>query len=225
MPIRTPDGRTLTVEGLPAPFTTRWSSVLWTHSPAGGYRLHTGAAGARELVARHLGEYERFVVREVSWNGARLVSYEDPEIGGTTMVWIGPYHELYSFIPGTAVPFEVFMDELNKFDMQDSPDGLVLKPRPGSQVRLGNVIAVNTLDGVCSVQVKPRGQAESEVPARVGKRVRGGELWKLDEPGADGRLRRTAMLVNESTATSLIAINPDDPRFAAVADSLVCTLS
>jgi hypothetical protein len=225
MPVRTPDGRTLTVEGMPEPFKTGWSYMLWVHGDNGGYRIHTGAAGARELVARYLGEFSRFIVREASWNGARLVSYEDPEISGTTMLWIGAHHELYTFIPGTNVPFEVFMDQLGRFDVQDAPDGLVLTPRPGSRVQLASLIAVNTLDGVCSVQVKPRSEAAPDLPGRAGKRVRGGELWKVDERAADGKLFRSALLVNDTTATTLIAARPDDPRFAAVADSVHCKLN
>ncbi|GAA0411926.1 hypothetical protein Acor_15900 [Acrocarpospora corrugata] len=223
MPARTPDGRTLTVEGSPQPFTMGWSYMVWARGDGGSLRFHTAAAGARELISRHLGEYGRFTVREVSWNGARLVSHEDPENGGTTMLWIGPHHEVYTFIPGVNVPFEAFMGHLAGFDIQDAPDGVVLAPRLGARVRLGNMLAVNTLDGVCSVQVNPVGDLPR--PGGTGKRVRGGALWKLDERRADGRVLRSAIVVNETTTTTLIAREADDPRFAAVADSITCGLN
>jgi hypothetical protein len=225
MPVRTPDGRTLTVEGTPEPFTTGWGFMLWVNGDGGAYRIHTGPAGVTELVARHRGDFSRFTVREASWKGARLVSHEDPKISGTTMLWIGPHHELYTFVAGTSVPFEVFMDQLSKVDLQDSPDGLVLTPRAGSRARLSSLIAVNTLDGICSVQVKPRSEAAPELPDHAGRRVRGGELWKDDKRAADGGLFRSALLVNDTTATTLIAAKADDPRFAAVADSITCGLN
>jgi hypothetical protein len=218
---RTPDGRTLTVDGSPQPFTMGWSHLIWAQSDSGALRFHTGAAGARELITRHLGEYERFTVREVSWNGARLVSHEDPE-NDTTMLWIGPHHEVYTFVPGTNVPFEVFIGHLSVFDIHDAPEGVVLAPRPGARVRLGDMLAVNSLEGVCSIQVNPAGSLPT--PGGTGKRVRGGALWKRDERAADGRVLRSAILVNTTTTTILTAREADDPRFAAVADSLTCGL-
>ncbi|MEO3808039.1 hypothetical protein ABGB17_03460 [Sphaerisporangium sp. B11E5] len=218
MPARTPDGRTLAVDGSPQPFTMGWSYMVWAYGEDGALRFHTAAAGARELIARHLGEYDRLTVREVSWNGARLVSHEDPANGGTTMLWIGPHHEVYTYVPGLNVPFEAFMAQLAPFDVRDAPDGVVLAPRAGSSTRLANLLAFNTLEGVCSVQVNPA--AELPAPGGPGKRVRGGALWKLDERRADGRVLRSAVLANETTTATLIARQADDPRFAAVADSI-----
>jgi hypothetical protein len=222
MPARTPDGRTLAVDGSPQPFTMSWSYLLWAYGDDGALRFHTAAAGARELITRHLGEFDRFTVREISWNGARLVSHEDPETGGTTMLWIGPHHEVYTFIAGVNVPFEAFMGQLAGFDIQDAPDGVVLAPRLGSRVRLTNMLAFNTLEGVCSVQVNPA--ADMPVPGGSGKRVRGGALWKVDQRSADGGVLRSAILVNDTTTTTLVARQADDPRFAAVADSIKCRL-
>ncbi|MFC6087066.1 hypothetical protein [Sphaerisporangium aureirubrum] len=223
MSARTPDGRKLTVDGSPQPFTMGWSYMLWAYGDDGAFRLHTGAAGARELIARHLGEFDRFTVREVSWNGARLISHEDAESGGTTMLWIGPHHEIYTFVPGLNVPFEVFMGQLSVFDIRDAPEGVVLAPRLGSRVRLSSMLAFNTLDGVCSVQVNP--VAEMPAPGGTGKRVRGGALWKVDETRADGRVLRSAIVVNDTTTTTLVARQADDPRFAAVVDSIKCRLN
>jgi hypothetical protein len=84
---------------------------------------------------------------------------------------------------------------------------------------------VNALDGVCSVQVKPVAEIGSRMPRGSGKQVRGGRLWKIDEQGADGKLLRSALLVNDTTATTLIAANGEDPGFAAVADSITCGLA
>ena len=55
--------------------------------------------------------------------------------------------------------------------------------------------------------------------------MRGGALWKREERADNGRLLRTAILVNTTTTTILVARNADDPRFAAVADSLACGLN
>lgn len=217
MPARTPDGRTLMVDS-PQPFTMGWSYMVWAYGADGNFRFHTAAAGARELISRQLGEYDRFTVREVSWNGARLVSHEDPANGGTTMLWIGPHHEIYTYVPGVNVAFEAFMGLLSGFEIDDAPDGVVLVPRPGSATRLTNLLAFNTLREVCSVQVNP--VADLPAPGGTGKRVRGGSLWKLDERRADGKVLRSAIIVNETTTATLVARRADDPSFAAVADSI-----
>ncbi len=135
-----------------------WSYLFWARNDNGAQRFRTGAAGARELIAHHLGEYDRFTVREVSWNGARSGLHEDPENGGTTMLWIGPHHEVYTFIQGTNVPFEVFIGLLAAFDVRDAAwRASVLAPRLGARVRMDGLLAVNSLEGVCSIQVNPAG--------------------------------------------------------------------
>lgn len=56
------------------------------------------------------------------------------------------------------------MDWLAQFDIQDSPTGLTMLPRPGSRVRYGRMLAFNTIDQVCSVQIKPKGDVTDALP-------------------------------------------------------------
>ncbi|MBB6348119.1 hypothetical protein ACWGH8_19880 [Nonomuraea muscovyensis] len=225
MQVRAPNGQTLTVDGNPQPFIGGWAYLIWAHGPTGGIRFQVTPAGSAELVSKQLGDWSRFTVREAQWNGGRLMSLEDPE-SGTNMVWVGPHHEVATFFNGTGVPFEAFMDILAKFDLQDTPDGLTMLPRAGSGLTLGNLLAVNTIDQVCNVQVKPIADSSEAVPRSSGRRVRGGAMWRVDERDESGAVKtRSVFVVNETAATTVVAANPDDTRFIGVVESISCRLS
>lgn len=142
------------------------------------------------------------------------------------MVWVGPHNEVSTFFNGTGVPFEAFMDILAKFDIQDTPQGLAMLPRAGSGLTLGNLLAVNTIDQVCTVQVKPVADASESIPRATGKRVRGGSMWRVDEQDEAGAVRtRSVFMVNDTAATTVVAARPDDARFIDVVESISCRLS
>ncbi|MFF5213472.1 hypothetical protein [Streptosporangium sp. NPDC000396] len=225
MDTRTPDGRTLSVNGNSQPFMGPWAFMVWVHGQSGTYRLHTGAAGSTELVTKHTGEYSRFTVREVAYGGNRIVSHEDTQNGGTTLLWIGPHHEVSTFVAGTGVPVELFIDLLGKLDVQDTPEGVTVIPRPGSGLRLGNLLGANTLGQVCAVTVKPVDDVRSALPRASGKRVRGGSLWRNDERDPSGKVQRSALLVNDTTATTMLPFNQDDPKLVSEAESISFTLN
>lgn len=225
MQVRAPNGQSLTVDGNPQPFMGGWAYLLWAHGPSGGTRFQVTPAGAAEVVAKQMGDWSRYTVREAQWNGGRLLSLEDPQ-SGTTMVWIGPHNEVSTFFTGTSVPFEAFMDILAMFDIQDKPEGLIMSPRAGSGLTLGNLLAVNTIDQVCSVQVKPVEGASDAIPRVAGKRVRGGQMWRIDEHDTAGAVQtRSVLMVNDSTATTVVAARPDDKSFINVVESISCRLS
>ncbi|MFD1939569.1 MULTISPECIES: hypothetical protein [Nonomuraea] len=225
MNVRTPDGRTLTVDGEPQPFIGRWAYAVWLYGPDGGYRVNVSPAGSEESISKQSGDWSRYVVREASRNGGRILSLEDPENSGTNMLWIGPYHEVGIFVPGTGVPLETFMDRLSLFDVRDAPDGLTMLPRPGSGHQFGNLLAVNTINQLCSVQVTPASQVTSFMPGTEGRRVRGGQMWRIDETDQRGRVRsRSALVVNDTTATTITAARPEDPRFVVAVESISCGL-
>ncbi|UBU16256.1 hypothetical protein [Nonomuraea gerenzanensis] len=226
MQVRAPNGQSLTVEGNSQPFIGGWAYVIWAHGPAGGTRFQVTPAGSTEVVSKQLGDWPRFTVREAQWNGGRILSLEDPEQGTTNMVWVGPHNEVATFFNGVGVPFEAFMDILVKFDVQDTPEGLTMLPRAGSGLTLGNLLAVNTIDQVCAVQVKPAADAADAVPPTKGKRVRGGSMWRVDEKDEAGAVQtRSAFMVNDSTATTVVAARPDDVRFIDVVETISCRLS
>ncbi|MGP3911252.1 hypothetical protein [Nonomuraea sp. 10N515B] len=223
---RTPDGRTLVVDGNSLPFLNSWAYVFWMHGPDGAFRAQVVPAGSAEILGKQLGDWPRYKVREIAHNGGRILSLEDASIGGTTFVWVGPQHEIATYIGGTNVPLEIFMDWLAQFDVQDSPTGLTMLPRPGSRVRYGRMLAFNTIDQVCSVQIKPKGDVTDALPRSTGKRVRGGSMWRSDEYDEQGNLKvRSAIVVNDTTATTIVAAEPDDPAFVGVVESVSCGLS
>ncbi|MFG2073806.1 hypothetical protein [Nonomuraea maritima] len=224
MQVRAPNGQSLTVDGNPQPFIGGWAYLLWAHGPKGGTRFQVTPAGAAEVVSKQMGEWSKYTVREAQWNGGRLLSLEDPQ-SGTNMVWVGPHNEVSTFFAGTGVPFEAFMDILALFDIQDKPEGLTMLPRAGSGMTLGNLLAVNTIDQVCSVQVKPVEEASETIPRSAGKRVRGGSMWRVDERDSAGAVQtRSVFMVNDSTATTVVAARPDDTRFINVVESISCRL-
>jgi hypothetical protein len=225
MHVRAPNGQSLTVDGTSQPFIGGWAYLIWAHGPTGGIRFQVTPAGSTEIVSKQLGDWTRYTVREAQWNGGRILSLEDPE-SGTNMVWVGPHNEVSTFFNGTGVPFEAFMDILAKFDIQDTPQGLAMLPRAGSGLTLGNLLAVNTIDQVCTVQVKPVADASESIPRATGKRVRGGSMWRVDEQDEAGAVRtRSVFMVNDTAATTVVAARPDDARFIDVVESISCRLS
>ncbi|MEV8372838.1 hypothetical protein AB0P21_08865 [Kribbella sp. NPDC056861] len=226
MQVRAPDGRELTVKGNPWPFMNPWSYIVWAYGEGGGTRFNITPAGSTELIAKQTGEWADLKVREISWNGARIQSHEDKVHGGTTLLWIGPHNEIGTFVSGTGVPLELFMDTLAKFDLRDAPEGVTMLPRAGSGLRLTNLLATNAIDQLCSVQIKPVADAHGLIPATKGKGVTGGAMWRFDELDKAGDVRvRSAFVVNNSTATTVVANRPTDPKFISVVESLTCSLS
>jgi hypothetical protein len=225
MHVRAPNGQSLTVDGTSQPFIGGWAYLIWAHGPTSGIRFQVTPAGSTEVVSKQLGDWARYTVREAQWNGGRILSLEDPA-SGTNMVWVGPHNEVSTFFNGTGVPFEAFMDILAKFDIQDTPQGLAMLPRAGSGLTLGNLLAVNTIDQVCTVQVKPVADASESIPRAAGKRVRGGSMWRVDEQDEAGAVQtRSVFMVNDTAATTVVAARPDDARFIDVVESISCRLS
>ncbi|HET6298872.1 MAG TPA: hypothetical protein VFG33_36220 [Kribbella sp.] len=226
MKVRAPNGQTLSVEGNPLPFNGRWAYIAWLFGQGGAQRFNITPAGSAELISKELGDWQRLKIREASWNGGRIVSMEDPEHAGTTMVWVGPHNEISSYVGGVGVPLEVFMDMLSKFAIDDAVEGLTLLPLAGSGLEHGRLLATNVIDQLCSVQIRPIAEAAETLPRSQGKQVRGGSMWRLDDRDDQGTLlTRTAYVVNDTTATSVITYQPDDPKFISVAGSLTCSLS
>jgi hypothetical protein len=226
MKVRAPNGQTLSVEGNPWPFIGPWSYISWIFGTGGGMRFHVTPAGSTELITKQLGEWPRFKVREVAWNGGRIQSLEDPETGGTNMVWVGPHNEVSSYVGGAGVPLEIFMDMLSKFAVDDAVEGLTLLPRAGSGLQQGKMLATNVIDQLCSVEIRPVADAADNVPSSQGKQVRGGSMWRFDDRDDTGTLHaRTAFVVNDSTATSVITFKPEDPKFISVVGTLTSSLS
>jgi len=226
MKVRAPNGQSLSVEGNPWPFMNRWAYISWLFGEGGGLRFNITPAGSAELITKQLGDWSRFKIREASWNGGRIVSMEDPENGGTNMVWVGPHNEVSSYLGGVGVPLEIFMDMLAKFAIEDAVEGLTLLPRTGSGLRQGKMLATNVIDQLCSVQIKPIADVAANIPSSKGKQVRGGSMWRFDDRDPNGTLQtRSAFVVNDTTATSIVTYQPEDPKFISVASSLSCSLS
>jgi len=226
MPTMTPDGRILTVTGNPRGLVGPWLFMMWVTSASNRFRLHCGARGGQEAVLAHSPDAAKTTVREASRGRTRLLSIEDTAHGGTTLVWQGDFHELSTFVHGTEVPLETLPSMVAGLDIQDSREGMTVRPLRGSGVEVDYVLAGNFIPEVASVTVKPLASATEQIPLSGGKAVRGGRLWRDDDLAADGTLlRRRAVLANTSTAAFFVPFEPTGKDLAPVVESIEFTLS
>jgi hypothetical protein len=202
-----------------------WGFMLRLSLPTKGARLNTGSTGSFEAVARHTGELERYDIREVSYRSRPLVAYEDAENATTTFLWSGRNHELSWTAGGREVPFSAFTSLLSVVNLNDSPSGLVVTAKPGTGASVSMSLAANTLTGLCAITVQPIRDQSVQVPEHAGRRVSGGIMWRTDESGADGTLRRTAAIAGSSTLTYLGFFEPNAPANAELSQYLRVTLS
>jgi hypothetical protein len=200
--------------------------MMWVTSNTNRFRLHSGVRGGQEAILVHSPDAAAVKVREASTGRARLLSIEDPAHGGTTLVWQGDFHEVSTFVHGTDVPLQTLPSLVAGLNMQDSRDGMVIRPRPGSGVQVDYVMGGNFIPEIASVTVKPLESATEQVPGSGGKVVHGGRLWRDDDYAPDGSLlRRRAVLANASTAAFLGALEATGRELAPLMDTISFTLS
>ena len=226
MATTSPDGRTLTVKGNPRGLAGPWLFMLWVTTPDTRFRVHTGTRGGQESVLINSDGAGRMRVREAKQGRTRLLSIEDAEQGGTTLVWQGNFHELSTFVHGTGVPLETLPKMVGGLRIEDTPGGMLVSAQRGSGVSVRYELGGNFINGLASVTVKPLSSATEQVPLYGGQAVRGGRLWRDDELADDGTLRkRTAVLANDSAATFLVPFDPYDREFAELARTVEFVLS
>lgn len=214
-----PNGQLLLVTGNERGLIGPWLFRLWVISDRGSFRLHAGAAGSAELFAKNSGVYGQLVVREAMQGQRRLISLEDSEKGGTTLVWQDRYHEVSTYLRGTAVPFEALLDRLKLVALADSMTGITVRPALGSGVRVERMLGANFIPDICSLSVRAVGDVD--LPAQPGLPVRGGALWREDIRDEQGRLaHRVLSIANASTLTQLIPFQADDARLPSLVQSI-----
>ncbi|MFI5915752.1 hypothetical protein [Dactylosporangium sp. NPDC051541] len=190
------------------------------------FRLHSGVRGGQESVLVHNPDAAAAKVREASQGRTRLLSIEDAKHGGTTLVWQGDFHEVSTFVHGIDVPLQTLPSMVAGLDLQDSRDGMVVRARPGSGVRVDYVMGGNFIPAIASVTVKPLESATEQVPRSGGKAVKGGRTWRDDEIADDGTvLRRRVVLANGSTASFLDALEPTGRDLVPLLETISFTLS
>jgi hypothetical protein len=214
-----PDGRWMSVSGNDTGFVGPWAFMLWVRHPSGTFRVHTGARGSAEILVANSGRTAHTKIREASLRGSRLVSLEDREQGGTTLVWQGDFHELSTYVHGTTISFEAFASRMALLDVTDGRDGLVVLAGRGTGTALEYVLGANFIPDICSVSV--RGAGGRMQPATVGKAVRGGRMWRDDETDGNGRVTRSMVTIaNDTCVTSLSPFDPADARLRPLVESL-----
>ncbi len=214
-----PDGRWLSISGNDAGFVGSWAFMLWVKRPSGSFRVHTGARGSAEIMVANSGRTEQTKIREASLRGSRLVSLEDSGHAGTTLVWQGDFHEISTYVHGTAVSFEAFASQLAQLDLADSRDGIVVRASRGTGTTLEYVLGANFVPQICSISVRSADWRNG--PATAGKAVRGGRMWRDEEVDAQGKVTRTAITIaNETTLTSLLPFDPGDARLRPLVESI-----
>jgi len=219
----TPDGGRLTLTGFKGRLLGPWSCMIETTGPQGLVRMHTGNAGSLEATEAFLGDLGKYRIREVQRGHARLVALETSEPALTTFLWQGRHHEISTTVGGTQVPFEVFLGLLDHFEISDTPEGVVLRARPGSGASARFVLAANGIAGVCAVTVRPVDVVRRSLPRHAGRRVPGGVMWQANEQ-LGGRDIRRAIVANDTAATVMETDRPDDEAFVDVVTSLSIAL-
>ena len=225
MSTMTPDGRILTITGNPHGFMGRWLFLLSVYIKDNVFRLHCGARGGQESILLNSPIARQSTVREANQGRTRLVSIENEEHGGTTLVWQSDFHEVSTFVHGRDVPLQTLPSMLGSLELRDSRDGMTVLPRLGSGVRVAYELGANSIPDVATVTVKPLEEATEQVPRAGGKAVRGGLLWRDDLYGGGTERRRMLILANSSTATFLMPFDPSDGEFPALIESIEFTLS
>lgn len=203
-----------------------WGFKLRLRQPTGLVFLCTGKTGSFEAVERYTKGFERYVRRDVRYRGRPLVSYEDAENAITTFLWLGLHHELSWTVGGREVSFDLFTAMLAAVDLDDSPDGLVVRPKRGTGGDVSMSVAANTLIDLCAITVLPLNDPSVTVPAHAGKKVNGGIMWHSDEHSPDGTaVRRTAAIAGATTLTYLGFFEADSLANVEISESLQVTFA
>jgi hypothetical protein len=202
-----------------------WGFKLRLRQPAGLAFLNTGTTGSFEAVERYTDRLDRYVRREVRYNGRPLVSFEDTENAITTFLWLGAYHELSWTAAGLEVSFDLFIAVLATVELDDRPDGLVVKPKRGTGGEVSVSAAANTVTNLCAITVLPLTEPSVMVPSHAGKKVTGGIMWHSDEQNPDGSLRRTAAIASATALTYLGFFEADSQANVEISESLRVTLT
>lgn len=225
MSVLCPDGKTLLVAGSTGQLNGPWGFKLRLRQPAGLAVLCTGSVGSFEATERHTGRLGQSVRREVRYRHRALVSHEDAANAITTFLWLGAYHELSWTTGGCDVSFDMFAAVLATIDLDDSPDVLTVTAKRGTGGELSMSVAANSIADICAITVLPIRDPSVLVPAHPGRTVPGGIMWRSDEVGADGGVRRTAAIANTTTLTYLGFFAPDAPQNVTLVESLRVTLN
>lgn len=201
-----------------------WGFMVETDGASGPVRMHSGSVGSLEATETFLGTLHTYRRREVYRQSARVVALETADPAQTTFLWQGAHHEVSATVGGTQVPFEAFLDLLDRFEVVDRQAGVVLRPKTGSGAAVRLLLAANSIVGVCEVTVKPVGAVRRNLPRHAGRAVRGGVLWQEMEQLQTGSMRR-AIIANDTAAVILETDRPDDAAFVDVVSTLSIDLA
>lgn len=221
MDVLTLDGRMLTVTGNPHGFLGPWGFLGWLHGPNGSVRLHTGLAGSLERSLDYAGALGSMRVRSASLGAARVRSFADTDAVETHFAWVGPWHEVTTFVKGRGLTLDGFVGLLGAVRITDSRHGVWLQPKATSMARLAGVVGANSVPLVCGLSVRATAEATGMLPRWAGRAVAGGELWR--DAVAGGGLE-VGVLANPSAVTVLQAGAAQVPAMAELAETLSITL-
>ncbi|MFG1673133.1 hypothetical protein [Micromonospora sp. NPDC049282] len=169
-----PDGRRWTISCACESLQEEWfwharlTSKSFAISVAIGHRDY--AAGAVEA-----GGYQ---VRErLTYRSHPLILAVSPEGEGYLVTWESRHHSLVFGGPGAPPRLADVILLLDQLRMQDSADGLRLRPSAGSDVVMWGLFGVKFSDAGM-VTMYPRNEATGLVPDQPGLAVAAGQLWR-----------------------------------------------
>jgi len=169
-----PDGRRVTVSCRSKVLQEEW---FW-HTRMTSRTLAIGVSVASPDYADHSIERNEYTVQQtVTYRGRPLVVALAPDADGYLVAWKGPHHSVVFGGAGNAPRLGDLTDLLDQFAITDTPDGLQLRPQPGSGVIMWGIFAVKFADAGM-ITAYPREDATALIPDQPGLRVERGTVWK-----------------------------------------------
>lgn len=116
-------------------------------------------------------------VRERSYRGRPLLTAHNPEQRASIAVWQGPWHELHTWTPGPEPKVEQIARDLDSFELRDTPDGMLVRPRAGTQIEIQGPIVYRHIPGAGLLSIEDARTA-APLPTWAGSRTPHGEVWR-----------------------------------------------
>jgi hypothetical protein len=183
----TPDGQRITFGGKAELITDDWFWSLRVTSRTVSIGIDVGRNG---YVQRNITRERLTVTQRITYRGRPLTVARNADDEGWFAGWEGRHRDLMTGGTGTSPALADLVSLLDLLNIDESPEGMVFRPLPGSGVTLWGLSGKQFVRGAGSVTVYPKSEAAKLLPAAPGLRVSGGEVWsKSLEVGGASRGR------------------------------------
>ena len=158
------------------------------------------------------------IVQEATFQGGRVFAaesgpnYDEPQ---TILVYQLGEHELYARAVGHTVVIDPWIRTLKNFTIEHESSSIALQVKHSSLGQLKLSKANVFVDDLATVELITTPNIREALPRASGKIVRGGELWKVAEPGG------SVILASETTVTRISPLDGQvDAAFTQLAENI-----